>query len=178
MTLPSLYRFLATDPQPPIIVSALKYFGLKEAPGVADNPIIMGWAMEFKITWYIHDSIAWCSLAMGKFVKDAGYVPPSYVKLLAAVCWADYGTPVLFDQIQTGDLLIFHRPGGHHVAAAVAKEKDGSAYHGLGGNTGDAVGIAKLAANRLMAARRPPGVEAIYPLKILDSNEALSKNEA
>lgn len=178
MSLPDQYKFLETVSLPPLLIAALKYWGLKECPGGQDNPIIMGWAKQFKITWYEHDSVAWCSLAMGKFVLDAGYVPPSYLKLLAAVCWADWGIPVPFDQIQIGDVMVFHRPGGHHVAAAVAKERNGSAYHGYGGNTGDAVAIAKLAAERLMAVRRAPGVEAIYPLKMLDSTIVLSHNEA
>jgi uncharacterized protein (TIGR02594 family) len=176
MNLPADYKFIETIPLPPIMAAALKYYGLKECPGGADNPVILGWAKEFKITWYVHDSTAWCSLYMGKNAKDAGYTPPGPNVLLAAVSWAKWGTPVPFDQIQTGDILVFERPGGHHVALAVAK--DAEAYHGWGGNTKDAVGIARLAASRLMAAVRPPGVKAIYPLKKISTAGVLSHNEA
>jgi uncharacterized protein (TIGR02594 family) len=177
MRLPPLYNFLETGSQPPIVRAALKYYGLKECPGGADNPVIIQWAVEFRITWYVHDSTAWCSLYMGKNAQDAGYTPPGPARLLAADSWVDWGIPIPFDKIQTGDILVFDRPGGgHHVAWAVAKDEQ--AYHGWGGNTGDAVAIARLAAHRLMAARRPPTVEAIYPLKILPLQGVLSHNEA
>jgi len=176
MTLPDQYKWLTEEPVPPILVAALKYFGLKEAPGGEDNPVILEWAKGFGITWYTHDSIAWCSLAMAKWASIANYKPPVYTKVLAAVSWADWEEEVPVGQEQTGDVAVFHRPGGHHVCLIVGK--DSAAYHGYGGNTRDAVGIARMAKERLLTIRRPRGVPATYGIKLYNANGELSQNEA
>lgn len=179
--LPDQYKWLANESNPPLLDAALKYYGLKESPGGADNPVIMEWAKEFGITWYVHDSIAWCSLFMGKAAKDAGYTPPGPSKLLAAVSWDGWGWEVY--KPQKGDIMVFNRPGGHHVAINIGEDND--AYHGLGGNTGDAVAIARISKDRLIYAGRP--FDIVDPVKInqyhirtvlLSSSGILSHNEA
>ena len=176
MNLPSEYAWLANEPGPILLTTALKYYGLKEGPGSADNPTIMQWAHDFGITWYDHDSTAWCSLFLGEVAKESAWVPPGPNVLLAAVSWATWGIAVGSPKL--GDILVFNRPGGHHVGLYVGE--DAEAFHVLGGNTGDAVSIARLLKSRLMAARRPnydtipDNVRKI----ILSSSGQLSHNEA
>lgn len=176
MNLPDQYEWLEQEPGPILLTTALKYYGLKEGAGSVDNPIIMKWAHDFGITWYEHDSIAWCSLYLGEMAKEAGYVPPGPNYLLAAASWATWGVAVGSPKL--GDILVFNRPGGHHVGLYIGEDSD--AFHVLGGNTRDAVAIARLAKNRLMAARRPTSeVLADNIRKIILSNTGtLSTNEA
>lgn len=175
MNLPSQYTWLAQEAAPKMLLTALQYYGLKEGAGSADNPTIMKWAHDFGITWYDHDSIAWCSLFLGEVAKEVGYVPPGPNYLLAASSWAKWGrvfTPLL------GAVMVFNRPGGHHVGLYVGEDPD--AYHILGGNTGDAVAVARLAKERCMATRWPTG-EPVGPTIrkiLLVSSGQLSQNEA
>lgn len=178
MTLPDQYKWILNEPGPKMLLTALKYYGLKEAPGSSDNPTIMQWAHDFGITWYEHDSIAWCSLFMGQVAKESGYNPPGKDVLLAAVSWATWGNKA-FGGPELGDILVFNRPGGHHVGLYIGE--DDAAYHVLGGNTGDAVAIARIAKDRLMAVRYP-AEEAQVPTNsrkiFLSASGELSQNEA
>lgn len=176
MNLPDQYQWLAQEPGPILLTTALKYYGLKEGPGSADNPTIMKWAHDFGITWYDHDSIAWCSLYLGEMAKEAGYVPPGPNYLLAASSWATWGDTVGSPKL--GDILVFNRPGGHHVGLYIGE--DSEAFHVWGGNTGDAVAIARLAKNRLMAVRRPhyDQIQANVRKVTLSDTGSLSSNEA
>lgn len=176
MTLPDQYKCLLNESGPKILLTALKYYGLKEGPGSTDNSIIMKWAHDFGITWYDHDSIAWCSLFMGEAAKESGFSYPGKNVLLAAVSWANYGVAVTSPFL--GVIMVFNRPGGHHVGLYVGE--DDNAYHVFGGNTGDAVGIARLSKDRLISMRWPS--EETVPVnrnKILLSNSGqLSQNES
>lgn len=176
MPLPDQYKWLEQEPGPLLLTTALKYYGLRERPGDADNPLIMQWASGFGITWYIHDSIAWCSLYLGEVAKESGFTPPGPDYLLAALSWATWGVAVGTPKL--ADILVFNRPGGHHVGLYIGEDPD--AFHVLGGNTGDAVAIARLAKNRLIAARRPPYNPLppnICPI-FLSPTGAISTNEA
>ncbi len=176
MNIPPPYEWLQKEPGPPLLTTALKYYGLKEGAGSADSPIIMKWAHDFGISWYDHDSIAWCSLYMGEVAKEAGYIPPGPNYLLAASSWATWGVAVGTPKL--GDILIFNRPGGHHVGLYVGE--DTVAFHVLGGNTGDAVATARLAKYRLMAARRAASEVLTDNIRqiFLSETGALSTNEA
>lgn len=176
MNLPDQYAWLDKEPGPLLLTTALRYYGLKEGAGSADNPTIMKWAHDFGITWYEHDSIAWCSLYLGEMAKEAGMIPPGPNYLLAASSWATWGFNIAIPLL--ADILVFNRPGGHHVGLYVGE--DAEAFHVLGGNTGDAVGIARLARSRLMASRRAPNWDAKANVRqiFLSETGALSANEA
>lgn len=176
MTLPIQYAWLAKETGPKMLLTALKYYGLKEGAGSADNPTIMKWAHDFGITWYDRDSIAWCSLFLGEAAKEAGYIPPDKNNLLAAVSWATWGEPA--PGFFLGVIVVFNRPGGHHVGLYIGE--DAQAYYVLGGNTGDAVAIARIAKDRLIAKRWPSHepLPAIRNNIILSSSGQLSHNEA
>jgi uncharacterized protein (TIGR02594 family) len=185
MPLPKQYAWLEREPGPKILVSFLKLYGIREIPGVGDNPEILAWAKEVGVgATYKHDSIAWCGLAMAIAVHRAGYQPvyaPLWAKNWSA--WGDEATiPML------GDVLVFDRTytdaqgrtqHAGHVGEYVGE--DTGAYHVLAGNTKDRVEISRVAKGRLVAARRtawkigqPVNVRRVY----LDAAGGLSKNEA
>lgn len=168
MTVPAgPYAWLNAEPGPLMLLEAVKLYGLLEGPGAADNPTILAWADELKLElggsayarwvadWYNADAIAWCGLFMATIAQRANPSdfaerrPPN--KFLSALSWAAWGAPAAVPML--GDVLVFKRDGGGHVGLYVGEDRD--AFHVLGGNTRDSVSVARLARNRLHAARRP-----------------------
>lgn len=175
--LPSRYGWLAREPGPKMIVEALKLYGTLEAPGAKNNPTIVAWAKEVGgevADIYKADSIPWCGLFMAVVAKRAGKELPAHP--LWALSWSAFGAkagaPVL------GDVLVFTRNGGGHVALYVGEDRD--AFHCLGGNQSDSVCITRIAKSRLYAARRP--LYRVRPANVrpihLEATGALSLNEA
>lgn len=174
MTLPDQYKWLENSTHP-LIIEALKLYGVHEVEGGGDNPTILAWAKELGISWYTHDATPWCGLFMGIVAKRAGD-PFDPNKLLSALAWAEYGGP---PQIATqGDVLVFKRTGGGHVGLYVGEDTE--AYHVLGGNQADQVDIARVTKERLFAVRTSIKFAHYAPLQktILSSSGVLSQNEA
>lgn len=177
--LPVVYQDLTHEPGPKMLTTALALYGTHEAAGAADNPVLLDWARELGVQGYNHDAVPWCGLFMAKVAHDAGkslavFARPSLV--LWALAWAHFGESSQLPSL--GDVLIFRRDGGGHVGLYVGE--DATAYHVLGGNTGDAVAIARISRLRLHAARRPP--YTVTPANVRPihraSTGALSANEA
>lgn len=168
------YAWLSRELGPRMIVDALTFYGLHEAPGGVDNPIILGWAMELGLTTYRADSIPWCGLFMAKVARDSAKQYPAAP--LWARNWITFGAPSLTAML--GDVLVFARPGGGgHVGLYVGEDTD--AYHVLGGNEGDSVNIIRMSRARLVAVRRP--LYTVRPANVrvirLSATGALSTNE-
>ncbi len=169
--IPSTYSWLEKEPGPKMILEALKLIGTLETPGTADNPKIVAWADEVKAAcpspynnwsadFYNDDSIPWCGLAMAIVTIRAGMEngvmradrqPPN--KYLSALAWAAYGETIPKDQAMLGDVLVFVRKGGGHVALYVGETS--THFHMLGGNQDDAFNIRTKAKSTLYAVRRP-----------------------
>ena len=153
MPLPEAYRWLEEVSElPRIIVEGLQLLGVVEKVGNDNNPLILSWARELGLeAVYKADEIPWCGLFAGVVVKRAGF--PVVKDPLWARNWQHFGLPVKRPGL--GDVLAFKRGTGGHVGFMIGIDKDRSHYHVLGGNQGDAVSIVRIAANRLLAARRP-----------------------
>jgi uncharacterized protein (TIGR02594 family) len=134
---------------------ALQFWGLHEAPGSADNSIILGWAAELG-GWigkfYMHDSIPWCGLFVAVCMVRVGVVLP--VNPLGALNWLQWGVP-LGDPC-VGAIMVFRRDGGGHVAMYVGEDE--TSYHVLGGNQGDQVDVTSIGKDRCAGFRWPAGV--------------------
>lgn len=152
-TLPAAYRWIeAARPQPRMIAEAIKLFGVAEIGGSADCPVILGWAKEVGggvARAYCADSIPWCGLFMAVVARRAGKIAPDGP--LWALNWASFGTAAPAPML--GDVLVFRRGGGGHVALYVGEDEE--AFHVLGGNQADRVCFARLGRSRLHAVRRP-----------------------
>lgn len=179
MTLPAKYQWLdKLIDTPKVFQEFRRHYGLLEVPGPNDNPEIMQWAKRVKVSgWYLHDQIPWCGLLMAIIVLDAGY---NVVKdCLAAISWAFFGNPIKRGEEMFSDLLIFTRPGGNHVGLYIAESKD--EFLVGGGNTSDSVGMAWIAKDRLVSARRCPykvQPKAVKKYYMNRNGELLSTNEA
>lgn len=175
MNLPNKYQWLLNEPGPKMLLEFIKIYGIKEAPGAVDNPVILAWAKEVGVKdTYIHDEIPWCGLAMGVVAKRAG--KDVNFNPLRALNWAKFGKKVT-DGPKLGDILVFTRKGGGHVGLYIGE--DDGCYHVGGGNQLDEVNITRIVKSRLYAVRRPiykvvpPNVRQI----ILDNDGAVSSNE-
>lgn len=175
--LPIEYDWLKWERGPKILIEALKRFGTLEAPGKANNPIILQWAKEIGVAEYFKtDETPWCGLFIGVCARAAG--KEIVESPLWAKSWLNWGTKQI--QPMLGDVLVFERDGGGgHVGLYVGQ--DDEAYHVLGGNQSDRVCITRIAKHRLLATRRsmfktaqPPNVRVVK----LSPKGALSKNEA
>lgn len=175
MTLPKKYAWLADEPGPRMLLAALDEYGTLEVPGKGSNPKITGWAHECGIGAYSTDDIPWCGLFMAVCAKRAGWARPP--NPLWARNWAQFGQAA--DTAMLGDVLVFSRGSGGHVALYVGEDK--TSFHCLGGNQSDAVSITRVAKSRLIAARRPKW-KVTQPANVrrvfLTPSGALSTNEA
>ena len=174
--LPPAYQWLERiDPLPLMIQHALEAYGTIEAPGAAENPIILGWAKEAGLSAsYSSDAIPWCGLFMAMVAKRAAKAVPE--RPLWALSWSRFGTAA--DSALLGDVLVFKRDGGGHVGLHVGE--DDRAFHVLGGNQSDRVCFTRIARARLYAIRRPayrvmPASAKAYRLA---AGGGLSRNEA
>lgn len=193
MTRPTgAYAWLNAEPGPRMLQEALALYGVLEAPGAADNPQILAWADEMAQLgtgyakwaggWYADDGIPWCGLFMGVVAKRANVAgradraPPE--KYLSAAEWSKFGVGVPIGQAMLGDVLVFVRSGGGHVALYVGE--DAGAFHVLGGNQADKVCIIRIDKRRATACRRVPYLNPPPNLRKvrLATGGALSTNEA
>ncbi len=176
VALPKAYAWLdAIDVPPKMIVEARALYGVLETPGNGDNATIMGWARELGLSKvYSHDSIPWCGLFAAYIcLKASKPVPAAPLWALNWAKWADDG-----GQPDLGDILVFVRPGGGHVGLYVGE--DSQAYHVMGGNTHDAVSIARIDKHRLYAVRQPHYTTKPASARphVLSATGSLSDNEA
>lgn len=188
MILPAAYAWLAREGAPRMLVEALKLVGTLEVRGSPSNPTIIKWADEiaaaypggynnWAASFYDNDGIPWCGLGQAIAAVRAGRAPPD--KYLSAGAWASWGNPVALTGAMLGDILVFDRAGGHHVAQYVAEDKSG-AFHILGANQSDAFNIRRKLPDSLVAVRRAPynaqpaNVRKIFvsPVGALSTNEA------
>lgn len=167
MTLPAKYASLAAEPGPLLLLEMLKLHGIKEVDGKASNPVIVGWADEvaaamptpyarWAADWYNDDAIAWCGLAMAVAAVRASQGRPERLpppKFLSAKDWLNFGQKVHIDDAMLGDVLIFSRDGGGHVAQYVGEDE--TAFHILGANQKNAVNIIRKLKSECVGVRRP-----------------------
>ncbi|TCP92730.1 uncharacterized protein (TIGR02594 family) [Sphingomonas sp. PP-CE-1A-559] len=155
---------------------ARKYVGLKEYPGAANNPTIIGWAkgLGAKLLGiaYGADSVPWCGLFVAHCVNEAGLTPaPIAVRASAWATWGQACKPVV------GAVVVFQRQGGGHVGFLVGQ--NATAYRVLGGNQGDSVSETWIEKNRAVAVRWPASVPvSTVALPWINAKGAVSKNEA
>lgn len=165
MTLPAQYAWLAREGAPKMLVAALGLHGTLETPGAANNPQILAWADDvaqafptaynrWAADFYKHDSIAWCGLGMAIAAVRAGRQPPD--KYLSALAWANGGpgwVKVAVSDAMLGDVLVFKRSGGGHVALYVGE--DATHFHILGANQDDTFNIRRKPIAHCVGAIRP-----------------------
>lgn len=185
--LPKKYQFLdAIGTLPKLVNAGLLFLGIKEIPGQKSNEDILKMAEVVGVqNIYKNDDTAWCGLFMAYLLKITGKPQPykSY-DILRAASYATWGESVALRDVQLGDIVVFKRPGGNHVAIAISISKniDGGigTVHCLGGNQSNAVTIAEFPINRVTHVRRFYATKAPESAKqyVISSSGVMSVNEA
>lgn len=151
--------------------------GVREVPGPASSPRILGWAKAVA-RWlgipYTADATPWCGLFAAWAVSMAGLIPPKIaVRAKSWATWGEESTPC------EGAILVFERQGGGHVGFYVGEtEGDEGAYLVLGGNQADSVCEAWLAKKRCIAVRMPVGYQPGPRIIVHRKGGQLSRNES
>lgn len=155
--LPEEFMWLKDVTGPPILVEALKFYGVSEVPGEQSNPIILGWVEEIGAPDGRKDeSVAWCATFISNVIKNCGYEIPTE-RPFKSRSWIDWGDPV--EKPEVGDILIFRRKGGRgHIGLYVGETEE--SYWVYGGNQSapdvpDSVSIKLLSKLKCVAIRRP-----------------------
>jgi uncharacterized protein (TIGR02594 family) len=142
---------------------AQRFIGIKEVAGVASNPQILA-MLRLDESWPPGDETAWCS-AFVNYVAWLLRLPRS--KSLVARSWLQVGIPIQLEQaaadsdvvvIQRGDGKpagrSFSEGGPGHVGFFAGYDAGRGLVQLLGGNQGNAVGIASFPAERILGIRR------------------------
>lgn len=144
--------------------------GTLEAPGSADNPVILSWSdtiarafpdMASYASGYKHDSTAWCGQTLAYVMAANGIRPPydpsdELKSYLWVDAWDDWGTSVSAGKERPGDVLVFSSP--HHITLYEGQEN--GFYLGRGGNQSDSVRVSRFAKSGINTIRRPPSPSA------------------
>lgn len=152
---------------PRTISNALAEYGTLETPGSGNNAKILGWAKECGLDEvYSADSIPWCGLFAAVVARRSHKAVVN--NPLWARNWATFGLEVARNggtltepklkffsgrKASLGDVLVFYRAGGGHVAFYLGETP--THYLCLGGNQSDSVCIAAIPKRRCIAVRRP-----------------------
>lgn len=180
--IPAKYSFLSTvGVLPRTILHGLSLLGTNEVPGRGSSAVIEAWRDELNAArpgligdGFPDDSVPWCGLFAAIVAHRAGKVVPA--QPLWARNWAKFGMAA--PSAALGDVLVFVRDGGGHVAFYIAE--DSNNYHVLGGNQSDSVTITRIGKDRCVARRRPE--MKIRPRSVQDyhvlASGAISTNEA
>ncbi len=182
--IPERYKFLESiGTLPKMVNAALQFLGVKEIPGNKSNPIILNMAKELGIgDIYTNDDTSWCALFINYLMLITGkpmvHTGGDKYNLLRAKWLVNWGTHVPIGEEKLGDIAIFERPGGGHVAIVIAITP--STIVVLGGNQNNAVTITEMPKSREIAVRRyysiaPPASAIAYHI---DSSGHISTNEA
>lgn len=137
----------------PWFQEAFRLVGLKEAPGVDNNPEILKLANHIDLD-YKSDDIPWCGLFVAFCIGSAlpKEATPNYP--LRARAWEKFGMDV---PPEVGALMVFWRisksSGKGHVGFYFSEDDD--SYHILGGNQSDMVNVTRLKKDRFITARWP-----------------------
>ena len=138
---------LETAEDPPWLAFARIQLGTREVPGSGNNPSVIDYYAEAAHPEIKQDAVPWCAAFVGAMLKRAGIKPSGS---LMARSYLDWGVPL--DKPRLGCIVVFKRgaPPSGHVAFYV-----GGNVEVLGGNQGDAVTIAKMRRDSVLAFRWP-----------------------
>lgn len=147
------------------------YIGTTEAPGAADNPVIMEMYATIGQTHVEHDEVAWCAAFVGHCLETAGI---RSTRKLNARSYLEWGVPVELTEAQPGDIVVFRRGNsawqGH---VGFLKAQSGAWIEVLGGNQNDAVNIRRYPAAKLLGVRRAGNVAPRVILSVTEVQHRL-----
>lgn len=171
--------FVLLPIEPVWLRESRRLMGLKEVVGPGSNPQIMEWARTlggWVASNFKDDDTPWCGLFMAHVIGATLPKEPLPANPLSALAWAKFGTAL--DVPSLGAVMVFERPGGHHVCLYTGE--DNQAYWGVGGNQQNRVSETRIPRSRKLVAVRwpktapPPVARRLFRTP----SGGLSRNEA
>ena len=148
--IPKQFKWILNEKMPKLVMFAMSLYGITERLATGhDNPMLLRWAKICGLKDYTNTKIPWCGLFMAYICKMCGW--PVVGCPLGAANWLHFCLVV--DVAMFGDILIFARPGGHHVGLYIGE--DDLHYYVLAGNQGNKVCIVRVFKSRCIGIRRP-----------------------
>lgn len=184
--IPARYDFLNHVGQlPQLFATGLQYIGIKEYPTKANNnPVILDMAKRVGVEKiYTNDEIAWCALFIffllivtGKPLPSVGSDKYNYLRAKTFIGW---GSSVKKDALMFGDIVVYKRPDGYHVAIFIAYTKQGN-HIIFGANQSNSVTFTEIGQDRWQYGGRYYKTGAPVSVKkyVVDGTGLLSTNEA
>lgn len=163
-----------TKLDPPWLIKAKSYVGLKEIPGPTHNSTILQWLNALG-AWWKDDETAWCGVFVAYCLQAGGQYPIPKLWFRAKE-WSEYGSLLRPDRLAPGAILVFGRTGGGHVGFYVGEDR--LYYHVLGGNQSNGVNVSRILKSRLIASRWPKGVPVVSGPVYLTPTGQVTTNEA
>lgn len=174
------------DPRPPVAASALTppWYDLMDSyrragiDEVGDRATIADWASELGIRDFDARATPWCGLAVAHCIAATLAEEPLPNNPLGARNFLSFGRACA---PQRAAVLVFWRGArtGWSGHVGLYAGEDAAAYHVLGGNQGNAVTIARIGRDRLLAARWPATAPFLATGRVDSAGVgALSKDEA
>lgn len=166
---------------PRLLSEGLRFLDLKELPGTKNNnPVIMQWAKDLGVSdIYVNDEVSWCALGMSKICVLAGKpMPFKRYEIVRAASFLKWGNEVPIEEAQCGDVLVFSRIGGNHVALYVAETPNTFWVYGF--NQSNKAGFTEIEKKRCRGARRYYAIGAPASAKkyFMGTSGKVSTNEA
>ncbi|MCP9237166.1 TIGR02594 family protein [Lewinella sp. JB7] len=150
---------------PAIIYCAIQYAGITEVQGPKSDPTILRWINRFMPDWTDDSSLAWCSIFANIVADEVGAETTLQLNPMVAKDWRHVGEPVALDDLQRGDIVIFHRgePTDWRGHVAFFMRRNGPNLTVFGGNQSNAVRQSNYPVSRFMAGRRLRMDDGAYP---------------
>ena len=164
--------------EPLWLTEARRLLGTKEAPGKANNPVIMDWARNLD-QWYPGDDVPWCGLFVAHCMRYGAPDEPQDFNRLGARNWLEYGSEASAKNPPLGSVGVLWRTHktrswNGHVFIVTGQSK--TAIRGIGGNQSDNVTEAWFSRDRVLGFRVPDGFKGAAAPQARTG--ALSTNEA
>ena len=138
---------------------AQTFIGTEEIGGGMDNPMVLA-MLRLDNQWPQNDEVPWCS-AFVNFVCKLLKLPRS--KSLMARSWLEVGRGIRFDQVETGDIVVFMSGDGEQPGPEVTNApghvgffagEEGAFIEVLGGNQSNTVKVSRYRKSKLLSVRR------------------------
>ena len=137
--------------QPRWLATAWAELGQREVDGASDNARIRAFFRDVGQPASLHDEVAWCAAFAGACLERAGHASTRSLMARSYLRWG-----AALDEGRFGAVAVLSR-GSDPVAGHVGFLLDETDAHIvlLGGNQGDAVGVAAFPKTRLLGFRWP-----------------------
>lgn len=155
---------------PAWLTEAYKHIGVKEIPGVNNNPLIVRMWQVIKRGGIKSDSVPWCAAFVGFCLENVGIKSSRFESAKSYLTW---GVPI--EKPIPGCIVIFGRDGGGHVGFVVGRDHLGN-LGVLGGNQSDAVNIRTFPADRVLGYRWPEAwAIAAMPMPTIEAAKSVTE---